>query len=246
MRFAAIADIHGNFAALEAVLADIDRQGIDDIVNLGDLLSGPLEPAKTVELLMRRSFPTIRGNHERWLCETPRDAMGASDAHAYDEISTEQRSWLADLPATMVYREEVFLCHGTPSSDVTYWLEALSADSGAHLRAHDEIAREAQGLEYPLILCAHTHIPRVVQLRDGRTIVNPGSVGCPGYRDSQPFPHVMQSGTPNASYAVFEKSGGRWSVGIRSVPYDHKAMAVLAATNGQPGWARALETGWMT
>jgi 3',5'-cyclic AMP phosphodiesterase CpdA len=43
MRFAAIADVHGNYLALEAVVADIRTQGIDAIVNLGDMASGPLD-----------------------------------------------------------------------------------------------------------------------------------------------------------------------------------------------------------
>ena len=49
MRFAAIADVHGNHLALEAVLADIRAQGIDDIVNLGDMASGPLDARRTME-----------------------------------------------------------------------------------------------------------------------------------------------------------------------------------------------------
>ena len=52
MRFAAIADVHGNYLALEAVLADIRAQGISDIVNLGDMLSGPLDARRTIEILM--------------------------------------------------------------------------------------------------------------------------------------------------------------------------------------------------
>lgn len=45
MRFAAVADIHGNALALEAVIEDLQREGIDQIVNLGDVLSGPIDPA---------------------------------------------------------------------------------------------------------------------------------------------------------------------------------------------------------
>ena len=65
MKLAVISDIHGNLTALEAVLADIATQGVDQTVNLGDILSGPLQPAETADLLMARNFTTIRGNHER-------------------------------------------------------------------------------------------------------------------------------------------------------------------------------------
>ena len=65
MNFAAIADIHGNLLALEAVLADIARRGISTIVNLGDLLSGPLWPAETADRLQSLNLPTVSGNHER-------------------------------------------------------------------------------------------------------------------------------------------------------------------------------------
>ena len=67
MKLAVISDIHGNLLALRAVLADIARQGVDQTVNLGDILSGPLQPAETADLLMTCNFPTIRGNHERQL-----------------------------------------------------------------------------------------------------------------------------------------------------------------------------------
>lgn len=67
MKIAIISDIHGNLLALQAVLADIARQDVDQTVNLGDSLSGLLQPAQTADLLMAQSFPTIKGNHERQL-----------------------------------------------------------------------------------------------------------------------------------------------------------------------------------
>jgi diadenosine tetraphosphatase ApaH/serine/threonine PP2A family protein phosphatase len=85
----------------------------------------------------------------------------------------------------------------------------------------------------------------VVRLRDGRLIVNPGSVGSPGYRDTHPYPHVIEAGTPDARYAILELAGGHWRVTFRHVPYDHAAMAALARQNGQPELASALATGWI-
>jgi predicted phosphodiesterase len=62
VRIAAISDIHGNLAALDAVLADIQRRGISLVVNLGDILSGALFPRETADRLMPLALPTIRGN----------------------------------------------------------------------------------------------------------------------------------------------------------------------------------------
>ena len=98
MKIAAISDIHGNLAALDAVLADIRQRGADLIVNLGDILSGPLQPRETASRLMALDLPTIRGNHERQILEADRSSMGASDAFADANITAEQRHWIASLP----------------------------------------------------------------------------------------------------------------------------------------------------
>ncbi|MGC2775196.1 MAG: metallophosphoesterase, partial [Bradyrhizobium sp.] len=64
MRFAAIADVHGNHLALEAVLTDIRAQGVTDIVNLGDMASGPLDARKAMDALMALDAVHVRGNHD--------------------------------------------------------------------------------------------------------------------------------------------------------------------------------------
>ncbi len=76
MRFAAIADVHGNYLALEAVLADIRAQGVSDIVNLGDMLSGPLDAGRTIEILMQLDAVHVLGNHDRYLLDRPPEKDG--------------------------------------------------------------------------------------------------------------------------------------------------------------------------
>ena len=83
MRIAVIADIHGNLPALEAVLADIAGRGIAAVFNLGDCASGMMWPGETAALLMARGFPTVRGNHDRWVSEHEPGAMNRQDAHAH-------------------------------------------------------------------------------------------------------------------------------------------------------------------
>ncbi|MEP5152650.1 metallophosphoesterase family protein [Planktotalea sp.] len=244
MKFAVLADIHGNSIALAAVLADMDALGVKDAVNLGDFFSGPLDAAGTAQLLSERDFPSIRGNHDKYLIEQKRAEMGPSDRVAFDQLDQEHLDWIASLPETRIVFDDVFLCHGTPRSDSTYWLERVEQNGRVRSATLGEVQSEAIGIEANLILCAHTHIPRSVRLLDGRTIVNPGSVGCPAYDDDVPVYHHMQTGTPNASYAIVERHAKDWNVTFRSVPYRSNEASQLAAQNGRPDWARGLATGW--
>jgi diadenosine tetraphosphatase ApaH/serine/threonine PP2A family protein phosphatase len=245
MRFAAIADVHGNSLALDAIIADIRSQGIDDIVNLGDMASGPLDARQAVDSLMALGAINVRGNHDRYLVEQTPDEMWPSDRIAHAQLDRVHLDWLRSLPMTAIFRDTVYLCHATPSDDNVYWLETVMPDGAVRIAAIEAIEKTAQGIEQSLILCGHSHIPRAVKLRDGRLVVNPGSVGCPGYRDTAPFPHLMETGTPDACYAILQLRSGSWQVTFRHVPYDNEAMAVLARRNGREEWASALATGWI-
>jgi diadenosine tetraphosphatase ApaH/serine/threonine PP2A family protein phosphatase len=245
MRFAAIADVHGNYLALEAVIADIRAQGIGDIVNLGDMASGPLDARRTMDMLMALDAIHVLGNHDRYLIDRPPEKMGSWEGPVYAQLDASHLDWLRAIPPTRVFRGQIYLCHATPKSDELYWLETVMPDGAVRMSSLEVIEKAAEGIAQPLVLCGHTHIPRAVKLRDGRMVVNPGSVGCPGYRDTHPFPHVMETGTPDACYAILQPCAGSWQVTFRHVPYDHEAMAALARRNGRPEWASALATGWI-
>jgi diadenosine tetraphosphatase ApaH/serine/threonine PP2A family protein phosphatase len=245
MRFAAIADVHGNYLALEAVIADIRAEGIEEIVNLGDIASGPLDARRTMDALMALDAVHVLGNHDRWLIDRPPEQMGSWERPAYAQLEASHLDWLRAVPPTLVFRDQVFLCHATPSDDNVYWLEAVMPDGSVRMAPLETIEKEAKGISQSLILCGHTHLARAVRLGDGRMVVNPGSVGSPGYSYNVPFPHVIEAGTPDARYAILESKGDCWQVTFRHVPYDHEAMAALARRNGEPELASALATGWI-
>jgi predicted phosphodiesterase len=245
LRFAAIADVHGNYLALEAVIADFRAQGIGEIVNLGDMASGALDARRTMDTLMALDAVHVLGNHDRCLIDRPPEKMGSWDRPAFAQLDASHLDWLRPVPATQIFRDQVFLCHATPADDNTYWLEAVTSDGAVRMAPLEAIEKQAEGIRQSLILCAHTHIARAVRLGDGRLVVNPGSVGGPGFSYNVPFPHVIEAGTPDARYAIFELAGGSWRVTFRHVPYDHEAMAALARQNGQPELASALATGWI-
>ena len=249
MRFAVLADIHGNSLALRAVLADMAAQGVTQAVNLGDLLSGPIDPRGTAELLMTRDFATIRGNHDRAVLTRRPEQMIPTDRVTFDALGSDHLAWLGAVPQTARVMGDVFLCHGTPGSDHTYWLDRVDADGTVRAARLPEVTAELpvppEHGDAGLYLCAHTHIPRVVHVPGGPMIVNPGSVGCPAYDDDAPVLHVVQTGTPNASYAIIEGDGAARNVTFRSVPYDTEAAAQAAEGYGRPDWAKALRTGWL-
>ncbi|KRR03972.1 metallophosphoesterase [Bradyrhizobium jicamae] len=245
MRFAAIADVHGNYLALEAVLTDIRAQGIEEIVNLGDMASGPLDARRTMDALMALDAVHVLGNHDRWLIDRPVEKMGSWERPAYAQLGIEHLDWLRKVPSTRVFREQVFLCHATPVDDNVYWLETVTPDGSVGMSPLEAIEKEAKGISQSLILCAHTHIARAVRLGDGRLVVNPGSIGSPGFSYNVPFPHRIEAGTPDARYAVLELASGSWRVTFRHVPYDSDAMAALARRNGDAEFASALATGWV-
>jgi diadenosine tetraphosphatase ApaH/serine/threonine PP2A family protein phosphatase len=245
MRFAAIADVHGNYLALEAVIADIRVQGIDEIVDLGDMASGPLDARRTMDALIALDAVHVLGNHDRYLIDRPPAKMGSWDKPAHAQLDASHLDWLRKIPPTRVFRDQVFLCHATPANDEVYWLETVLPDGTVRMASLEAIEGAARGITQSLILCGHTHIARAVRLADGRMVINPGSVGSPGYRDVHPYPHVIEAGTPHARYAILQFTGDEWRVTFRHVPYDHEAMAELARRNGQPELASALATGWI-
>jgi hypothetical protein len=96
-----------------------------------------------------------------------------------------------------------------------------------------------------LILCGHSHIPRLAHLSSGGIIVNPGSVGIQAYQGHHPRPHTVEMGSPHARYALCEQSPAGWKVEFVAVPYDWDAASLLARQRARPDWDRALRTGYV-
>jgi len=243
VRIAAISDVHGNLPALDAVMADVAAQHVDVVVNLGDLLSGGVQPRETADRLMELDLPTVAGNHERQLLTLPRERMGASDRLADDTITDRPREWMAGLPVTLRPADGVLAFPGTPTDDLIYLLRTVDPDGARPATEAEVLERLGAAADVPLLLCGHTHLQRAMRLPTGALVVNAGSVGWPAYDDDSPHPHVMEAGSPHARYAVVDDASGRWEVEFRAVDYDWDAAAAIAVGNGRPDVARALRTG---
>jgi diadenosine tetraphosphatase ApaH/serine/threonine PP2A family protein phosphatase len=203
VRIAVISDIHGNLAALEAVLAAVAGR-CDQVWCLGDVVGYGARPNECVDVVRDRCRVVLAGNHDLAAC-------GAEDASRFSQdagrairwtrevLRTDCERWLASLTPALD-RGSIGLYHGSPRDPVwEYVLDAATAE--AAIRAVDK----------PLVLCGHTH-GAIAALIDGsrlsggrathgrevtlgenrRALLNPGSVGQP------------RDGDPRASYLLLE------------------------------------------
>ena len=182
MRVAAIYDIHGNLPALEAVLEDIRREGVDRVVVGGDVFPGPMA-RESLESLLRLDVPVdfIHGNGDRLV----RERLAGTDAVHLPEAVREVIRWnagqldrghaelLAAWPATFSLAiaglGEVLFCHATPRNDTDIFTRRT--DEG-RLRA------VFAGVTSPVVVCGHTHMQFDRSIGTVR-VVNAGSVGMP-------------------------------------------------------------------
>ena len=175
MRVAALYDVHGNLPALEAVLADLERETFDLVLVGGDAVLGP-QPADSLERLfaLGEQARFIRGNTERALVEPPEgDPWLARLLWVRERLSDEQRALLAELPLTLSLEVDglgpTLFCHGSPRSDEEIVTRVTPA------KRLNEVLRT---VEEAVVVCGHTHV-QYDRLVGATRLVNAGSVGMP-------------------------------------------------------------------
>ncbi|MEI6663442.1 MAG: metallophosphoesterase family protein [Actinomycetes bacterium] len=232
MLTAVISDIHSNLQALEAVLAAIDAEGVDEIWCLGDLVGYGADPGPCVEILRERTKICLAGNHDlAAIGSIPTDVFtqGAAAAAAWttEALEPEQRSWLASLKPEGE-RAGAGLYHGSPRDPVwEYVLSSLAAEM-----CLDDAGR-------PFVLVGHSHVAlafsrrpgqpatgetqragTVLDLRGAEWIINPGSVGQP------------RDGDPRAAWLLLDLTDGKCE--FRREEYDIQAAQSAIRTAGLP------------
>ncbi|WP_018621618.1 metallophosphoesterase family protein [Spirosoma luteum] len=231
MRLAFISDIHANLPALEAVLADLDRQRPDAVYCLGDLVSYAPWPNEVVQLIRQHRIPTLMGNHDYTLSQltegqilptVPPDhkkwAGAQSLAFTHALLGNEERAFLGSLPRhirlefdTADGRSDLLMVHGSPTSLNEYLLED---------RTETDMLSVMEKARADILLFGHSHLPYHRQLPGHnpekptyRHAINTGSVGKP------------KDGDPRAGYVLMEWTGGEPHVTMIRVSYDIERTA---------------------
>jgi len=217
VRVAAISDIHGNLPALEAVLAEIDREGVDDIVVAGDTAHGPWA-AEIVDLLVERGARCVRGNADREVVDRS-DRFGPLAPWSADRLGERRLAVVAGWPLTVELSVdglgETLVCHSTPTSDDPIYTR-ITPDA--------ELVGILEEVDADVLVCGHTHMQYDRTLSSGLRVVNPGSVGSP------------YEGARGAYWALLGPG-----VEFRRTPYDVEGAAAAIEVLGVPVDARMLE-----
>jgi predicted phosphodiesterase len=207
MRIAVLCDIHGNLPALQAVLEEVAKSGIDLVVFGGDVAAGPM-PIETIEVLAGYSSPArfVRGNADRLMVESfdGRTKAGeAPDSWPASMLSRAHRDFLSTFVPTVEVTVDglglVVCCHAGLDSDEVPIITPATPD--------DVIAEALASANGRLVVAGHTHMQFDRRVANGR-MVNAGSVGKP-YADR-----------PGAYWALLGPE-----VELRRTAYDFAAAA---------------------
>ena len=236
MRIALISDIHGNDVALDAVLADIARSGVDEVLCLGDVATLGPNPNEAIARLRDLGCRCVLGNHDEFLLDaelvatyTSAPPLVAAIDWCRARTSAEELSWLRSFERVITLDLEggqrLLLFHGSPRSHMEDLLattpaEALNEALDGYLGTH------------ALMAGGHTHI-QMLRQHEGTLLLNPGSVGMPFVAyvgRTGGAPRVM----PHAEYAIATVRGGRVEISLRRVDIDLARMREAIAASDYP------------
>jgi putative phosphoesterase len=231
MKVAIFSDIHGNLVALEAVLADIEREGIEQMVCLGDVAATGPQPREVLARLQELNLPIVQGNTDEWLLNPQPPGQDSDFYHRIyemekwgaDLLTAVDKAFLQTFQATIeiaIDADNALLCfHGTPRHNREI-MRATTPD--------EEVAPMIAGHSATILAGGHTHQPMVRRYED-KLILNPGSVGLPyvqvGEREYNP---------PWAEYAILHSESGHFGVELRRVTVEVTAVQEAILASGMP------------
>lgn len=212
MKIAFISDIHGNFAALSAVLKVIKKLKIKKIYCLGDIVNYYYDPDKCIDLLQKNNAVCIKGNHEKILFETYKSKVkfdkysklyGNSIKINHRKLKNNHLKFLRSLnfqKKITIQGKKMLLAHGAPWKNNFYFYPDIKQ------KWVNKIAK----YKYDFIILGHTHIPMEKKLTKYKVLLNPGSIGQP------------RNKTCGASWMILDSE--KMSFKFVKTKYEHKKI----------------------
>ncbi len=237
MSIGLLADIHANLPALEAVLEEMDRRDVRQLLVLGDVVGYGPDPEACIRLLQERNARVIRGNHDHYVGNGGHGRVAMSQSARWaaqwtmQRLSGEQLEWLGHLPLTLE-DGDMLAVHGAPVDRTFFNSYVYDMTSERNLLCMLE-----RGLRF--CMHGHSHLPGVYAVRKPQCylplctdshqdltgfdacLISPGSVGQP------------RTGMPGADAAVFDPVNN--ALELIHIEYDMRALVGRMRDWGFPG-----------
>lgn len=227
-RIAVFSDIHANLPALSAVMADMDKKGLEQRYCLGDLVGYGTFPNEVIQVIRDRDIPTVMGNYDQGVGNSSDEcgcayktieeealgkrSIGWSNAQTTDENKAFLRTLLPQI-SLQLGELKILLAHGSPRK-INEYLYEDRPDAG--------LERILDGVNADVLVVGHTHKPYHRVLPSGRHVINEGSVGKP------------KDGDPRAAYVILSADGKDLQVEFVRVPYDVEQTATAIEASEMP------------
>jgi len=234
MRLALISDIHGNFLALETVLAAIAQRNVDTILCLGDVAAGGPQAVEVIERLQQLGCPVVMGNTDaKLLTIQPRqhENQFSQNAHDIDVWCAQQ---LTDVHKAYIQTFQPTLTHALPNGRVllAYHGSPRSFREILLPTTPDEVLKEAfAGFHADIMVGGHTHMQMFRRYKD-ILVLNPGSVGASIDRVFAPLENVRNA--PWAEYAILDTTYNDLHVELFRAPFDIEKFIAATLASGMP------------
>jgi len=231
VRIAVVSDIHGSLTPLGAVIEDLEREGVDHVLQGGDVALGGPRPAEVVDRIRELGWPGVVGNTDELLWRP--ELRGGLEAGAPKLRTLFAVLFEEQAPATvrLLGEERVAWLRGLPEERHDHGIYLVHAAPGDLWRAPMPDAEDAELLEVygghggNVAVYGHIHRPYVREL-PSLVVANSGSVGTPF------------DGDWRASYLLIDDG----SVSVRRVEYDLERELADLESSGYPDAARLAET----
>ena len=220
MKIALISDIHSNLFYLEEAIKQIEKEQVDNIYCLGDLVGYYDNPNKVIDLIREKNIICIKGNHEKYLLGKLKYNVNNENIYRIkvhrDIVTDVNLKYLSNLEEELKFKinnKQLYMTHSLPNDCMRYLYNVKNLNK--------EFTSK-----YDYYFFGHTHIP-MITYQYGTCIVNPGSIGQPRDHTKKPSFAIVNLGKDSVTLNKVTVDIKTYCKGLNHRGYDESLIEIL-------------------
>lgn len=222
IKIAILSDIHGNIVALNAVLADAKKQGVQTYIIAGDLITDFPASNEVIDAIKELTPYVVKGNRENYILEyekTKEDKkrwstlQNRSISYFYRTLRKDNLEYIRSLPENInltIGELTIKVVHASPTSDT----QSIQIQNETQI---EEITKE---LKEDILVCGHSHLEAGYVRKNNKIVITDGTVG-------------MDCESEFSQYVILKQEKGKIEIETRNVRYDKQKLKEIIEENSQ-------------